>query len=311
MGQTNNKDSKGLKQGAWVKYDPQTNAKIYEGQFIDDKPSGLFKYYSPTGKIKAITTYSKNGSKAHALLFDEKANKIAEGIYINEKKDSIWNYYNPDHVLISQESYLNNSKHGTWKIYYENGKVYEEQNWKNGKKDGAWNQYFNNGNPKTVGYYSNGDLDGKLKFYQQDGKPEMTGTYLNGMREGPWEYFNTDGTIRMREFYSKGKVINKELINGVFTEKYDNDILKSSYSYREGIKHGEFKEYYNQGEWKRRTKPAEGDFPEEIEEYFEGQQLQRIGNYYNDKLDGKITYFKPNGKLEKSEVYEKGKLISK
>ena len=36
---TNNvTDAKGLKQGAWVKTDATTNAKIYEGSFVDDNP---------------------------------------------------------------------------------------------------------------------------------------------------------------------------------------------------------------------------------------------------------------------------------
>ena len=79
----NKKDAKGLKQGAWVKIDPSKKNKLYEGSFVDDKPNGLFKYYFPSGKIKAITTYSENGTKARAILFDEAGNKISEGCYSN------------------------------------------------------------------------------------------------------------------------------------------------------------------------------------------------------------------------------------
>lgn len=311
LAQVNQKDAKGLKQGAWVKKDPTTKRTVYEGQFIDDKPTGLFKYYSESGKLKAITTYRENGTKAYALLFDEKGNKIAEGLYLNEKKDSVWNYFNPDKILIAQESYQNNKKHGTWKIFYEDGKVYEEMDWRNGVKHGAWKQYYKNSTLKTDATYNNGDLDGKMKFFFSDGKPDMIGTYVNAMREGPWEYYNPDGKLKMRELYTKGKVARKEYHNGVFNENYDNDILKSSITYKDGKKNGAFKEYYNAGEWKRRIKPAEGEFPEEVEEYFEGQQLQREGAYLDDQLQGKITTYKPNGKIDKVEVYEFGKLKSK
>ncbi len=308
--QENKKDAKGLKQGAWVKFDANTKAKLYEGSFVNDKPNGLFKYYFPSGKIKAITTYSNEGQKARALLFDEKGNKIAEGIYINEKKDSIWNYYNPEHVLISQESYLNCIKDGLWKIYYEDGKLFEETSWKAGVKNGIWKQYFKSGNPKTDASYKAGELDGVMKLFQPDGKLEMSGTYVNAMREGAWIYYLPSGEIKNRELYSKGTLLNQELMNGVFTDKYDNDILKSSYTYKDGKKNGEFIEYYRAGQWKKRLKPADGEFAEEEEEYFEGQKIQRKGIFVNDKLDGKISTFNLDGKLDKTEEYSNGMLIS-
>lgn len=309
--QENKKDAKGLKQGAWLKKDANTKVKIYEGSFIDDKPNGLFKYYFPNGKIKAITTYSEKGTKARAILFDALGNKIAEGIYNNEKKDSIWNYYNPDHILISQESYLNTKKNGVWKVFYEDGKLYEEITWMNGQKNGPWKQYFKNGNLKTDAFYNQGELDGSMKFFQPNGKPDMTGTYVNAMRQGAWIEYLPSGDVKTREMYDKGVLQNKELVNGVFTDNYNNDVLKSSTTYKDGKKNGPFVEYYNAGQWKRRIKPAQGDFPEEEEEYFDGQKIQRNGNYLNDKLQGKITYFKLDGKVEKLEEYENGILISK
>jgi antitoxin component YwqK of YwqJK toxin-antitoxin module len=309
--QENKKDANGLKQGAWVKYDATTKAKIYEGSFVDDKPNGLFKYYTPQGKIKAITTYSDKGKKAKALLFDDKGNKIAEGNYLNEKKDSTWNYYNPDHVLIAQENYSNTKKNGAWKVFYENGKLYEEINWKDSIKDGKWQQYFNNGMLKTDANFVQGQLDGSIKLYQEDGKPDMTGTYVNALREGVWLYYLPSGEIKLRENYSKGKLKNKEPLNGVINENYDNEILKSSYTYKNGKKNGEFTEYYNAGEWKLRLKPAEGEFPPEEEQYFTGQKVKRKGNFIDDQLDGKIISYKLDGKVESEKEYKNGTVISK
>ena len=145
--QENKLDASGKKQGSWVKLNPKTKKKIYEGQFTNNQPTGLFNYYFENGKLKAQTTYSDNGKKAHSLLFDKQGNKIAEGIYYNQIKDSIWNYYNPENTLISQESYLNGKKNGAWKVFYESGKLFEESNWKNGIKEGAWKQFYKNANP--------------------------------------------------------------------------------------------------------------------------------------------------------------------
>lgn len=309
--QENKKDANGLKQGAWVKIDKATKAKVYEGSFVNDKPTGLFKYYYPSGKTRALNTYTENGSKASVLMFDEAGNKIAEGIYRNEKKDSVWNYYNPDHALIAQESYTDNKKNGPWKVFYETGALYEEINWKQGLKEGEWKQYFKNNKPKLEGFYANGELDGSLKFYFSNGNPEMTGTYVNAVRDGIWMYYHESGEVKSKEHYNKGNLLNNEYINGVFTENYDNEIVKSSVTYKEGKKQGEFSEYYNAGEWKKRIKPAEGDFPAEEEVYFTGQKIKRKGNYLNNNLEGKITYYKLDGKIEKIEEYNNGILVSK
>ena len=50
-------DISGKRQGDWKKY--HNNGKLrYKGQFIDDIPSGIFKYYYDTGELKLEKVFS-------------------------------------------------------------------------------------------------------------------------------------------------------------------------------------------------------------------------------------------------------------
>ena len=68
QGTDNQTDSKGRKQGVWKKLDAEGHL-VYEGQFKDDKPVGLFKHYYSNGKLKATNNYFDNGKKAAAHIY--------------------------------------------------------------------------------------------------------------------------------------------------------------------------------------------------------------------------------------------------
>src|SRR5688572_22691299 len=110
-GDINKTDKAGKKQGVWKKKDA-AGKMLYEGQFIDDKPSDTFTYYYPSGEVKAINHFSDKGRIARAQLFHLNGKKMAEGKYVVEKKDSVWKFYNEEGVLIAEENYVFDKKDG-------------------------------------------------------------------------------------------------------------------------------------------------------------------------------------------------------
>ena len=74
----NKTDEKGWKQGYWKKIDPTTKKIIYEGNFKDNLPQGLFKYYYPNDSIKS-KMLSLRGVAMFALY--------TVGIFIKDKID--------------------------------------------------------------------------------------------------------------------------------------------------------------------------------------------------------------------------------
>lgn len=201
-------DAKGLKQGHWEKKDA-TGRLLYKGSFKDNIPDGEFTYYDSTGKVKAVTKFTEQGSKAYAILY-EKGKKISEGLYINEKKHGNWKYYKNDTVVIAEELYKNGVPDGTWKTYYDNGTLLEEVIYINGVKEGPWLQYFYDGLLKTKATYKNGKLEGLATFYHPNGRVFISGPYVNNLKDGIWMHMNDKGVAEKREVWSAGFLMAEE-----------------------------------------------------------------------------------------------------
>jgi antitoxin component YwqK of YwqJK toxin-antitoxin module len=199
----NKKDAAGKKQGRWVKVD-ENKKKVYEGEFINDIPSGVFTYYYPSGEKKAVSVFSKNGTVSRTKMYSVGGKISGEGKFINEKKDSLWKFYDEEGILISEENYVNGLKDGKSKVFYRGGQVAEERTWKKGVLDGPRVNYFESGQLKYKGQYVKGKVEGKVTFYHPSGKVDAEGTYVNDLKHGTWKYFNENGSLKRTDVYSYG-----------------------------------------------------------------------------------------------------------
>ncbi len=206
----NKTDHGGRRQGNWIKRDKEGH-KLYDGQFSDGVPYGIFRYYYPNGKVKAISVMSENGKLARTVSFSVNGRKIAEGNFRNEKKDSIWNYFSElDGVLLSCESYLEGEKIGRSATFYPNGNIAELINFSSGKKAGEWIQYYDDGRVRFQGYYAADEKEGQFKAYYPDGKLSISGAYKAGHKDGTWTFYDEKGGIINSEKYWEGAVIKEK-----------------------------------------------------------------------------------------------------
>lgn len=201
----NKTDASGKKQGHWIKLDAEKK-KIYDGNFVDDRPSGKFTYYYPAGEIKSVTVFSKNGTVAYTQIFNAGGKLMGHGKYINEKKDSLWKFYDEEGVLISEENYLNGVKDGKSKVFYRNGQLAEERNLKAGEMDGPRLKYFEDGQIKYKGQYVKGKVEGKVTFYNSAGGIEAEGVYKNDLKDGQWHYYYENGKVKRTDVYQNGRM---------------------------------------------------------------------------------------------------------
>jgi len=201
----NRKNEKGQKQGHWVKLDDKKK-KMYEGDFVDDIPTGKFTYFYDSGKPWSVSVFSNKGTVTRTKMFDAAGNITAEGKYFNQKKDSIWKYYNHEGKLISDENYVNGVKVGVERVYYSTGGIVEEKYWKDGQLNGSRKKYFENGQVRFDGNYINGKIEGFTKFYYSNGKIYVEGLYVNDLKHGKWKYYKKDGTIDHIEEYINGRL---------------------------------------------------------------------------------------------------------
>jgi antitoxin component YwqK of YwqJK toxin-antitoxin module len=306
----NQTDAKGRKQGYWVK----TNAegiKIYEGTFKDDKPVGLMKRFHDDGSLKAEMIYRNDGSAYAYLYYETRKIKMAEGKYIGQERDSVWLSFDPNGQLASQDTYLKGVLNGSSIIYHQDGSVSEEYNYKNGKKHGLWKQYYKNGKLMAEATFVEDKMVGEYVKNYLNGREWVRGKYNeNGLKEGTWIYGNEDGKIGEMVVFRNGKEEKVVRQNGTFTEYYEFEKPRLIVNYVEGKKHGDYIEYYDNGQWveKQVDNRNKGG---EVETYraLEGQTMKKKASYKNDQLHGVITYFYENGKVERIEEYVDGQLM--
>lgn len=206
----NKTDGQGRKQGHWKVYDTNGNIKL-EGNYVNGKPIGLFKFFYPDGHKKALINNLDSGKVTYATLFHENGNLMAKGKYLKQQKDSLWQYFDQENgKLLSEEFYSDGKKQGIVKTYYPSGEVAEEVTYKNDVKDGPWKQYFTDGAIKGKGTYVNGEPDGMYIMYHINGNVQVSGKYAAGEKEGVWVYLSSIGQMEKKEIYQKGLLISEE-----------------------------------------------------------------------------------------------------
>jgi antitoxin component YwqK of YwqJK toxin-antitoxin module len=205
-------DSKGLKQGHWIKKNPKGTI-IYDGFFINDKPTGTFKRYYEDGKLQSVLVFSRDGMTADAVFYHPNGLKSSQGKYINQMKEGKWQFFSAlsQDYLICEEEYLHNSKNGLSVKYYPDRTPSEKVTYSNDVRTGEWTQYYPNGQVCLTANYADGKLQGKYIIYYENGKPQFSGQYRDDARDGIWLKFNYDGTVKTRIDYIMGLATNPEL----------------------------------------------------------------------------------------------------
>jgi antitoxin component YwqK of YwqJK toxin-antitoxin module len=217
--QVNEVDSKGRKQGEWVKYYESSNVPTYKGQFKNDKPVGKFVYYYPSSKVKSIVIHDEDSPRSEAYFYHENKELLAFGIYKNFKKDSIWTHYGPSGRISFKETYKNDVLHGKRITYYvpellhdRTVEVMREANYENGRLNGPVVEYFPGGTKKMEGNYKNGRFDGVAKRYHPNGRLMILERWKNRRKHGWWISYDGTGKETGRTYYYQGdRVEGKEL----------------------------------------------------------------------------------------------------
>jgi len=184
----NKTDTHGKKQGVWKKFYPNTQVLQYEGQFLNNQPIGEFRYYYPSGKVKAVLQHEKNTKKTAAWFYFENEQLMSEGNYLDMKKDALWKNYSSQGFIISKETYQKDQLNGPRISYYLEGQEEDA--------------------PKilNVAIYKDSLLDGEFMAYFSNGKLMQSGKYQVGEKIGIWSTYYPNGTLNSTERYKEGKL---------------------------------------------------------------------------------------------------------
>lgn len=217
-------------------------------------------------------------------------------------------------VLQAQNNVIND---GFKQYTYPNGKVSSEGFIKNGKPDGYWKNYYENGILKSEGNRKNNELDSLWKFYNEEGKLTLTYEYKQGKKNGYKTVYDTESHNKISEepfvndtrqgmaYYYKDNYRYKEIPfengkeNGIGKEYLIDGLIQSITLYKNGfIARDEKinrtdKMNLKQGIWK---------------EFYPSGAVYKEMRYRDNKLDGYLKIFEPDGNLQKAEKYVDGVL---
>ena len=220
-------DNNGLKQGKWKKFYENSQNIQFEGEFLNDKPIGIFTYYNPDGKISARMAHFTD-STSRIEIYHEDGSLMTDGIYLNKMKDSTWLNYTRNGNLSSLESYKNDLLNGISITFYisdefESDRVFRKSNYLMGKLDGDYFEFFPSAKMKIKGQYQKGIPIGQWSEYYNTGKIYKTYKYKEGKIHG-WLYmYRDDGKIASKSLFKSGV-----LMRGKELEEYLNYCQKNN-----------------------------------------------------------------------------------
>lgn len=312
-------DGGGKRQGKWIRVWPD-GTLYYEGAFRDDLPVGEFKFYHENGELMSLLSHTSGGERVWAKHFRPDGSKHAEGLYLRSRrldengeplriKHGEWKYYDAAGTLRLLETYENGDLAGPYASYTDAGKVIEEGAYKAGERDGAWKTYNEMGVELSEINYANGLFDGPTRTYYDSGRPLAMGLYREGNEAGVWTTFHSDGSVELRRHFTDGVLTKEEFVNGTFEETFPDGRPKSEYSYKDGARHGMFREWHDVGGPVIKERMDEQTGETYYQEVMEGLQLKKEGEYVEGQLDGTLYFYDLNGRVIKEEVYSEGKLV--
>ncbi len=307
------------REGLWIRvYKSNPKVMYYRGTFKNGVPTGVFEFYDEKGMLKSTVDHIQDTTINDVVNFYADGKTVnSKGRYVGKKvgktwerqKQGLWEFFDTEGRLIRFENYKDNLLNGESKVFYANGQVSHEMSYLNDKLNGPFTEYTVEGKISKKGNYKNGIYDGSIVVNYDSGKKKEEGKFVNGMREGSWNFYLETGLPELTIWFKADKIEKKHYANGTFQTFYDSGIPQSEYTYKNYLKEGAFAEYYDKGNYEQIPASPE-DVAQGIayREQLKGTQVKQKGKYLNGQLQGEVFYYKISGELEKTEVYENGKL---
>jgi antitoxin component YwqK of YwqJK toxin-antitoxin module len=312
-------NSNNKKEGVWIRvYKSNPKVMYYKGNFKNGVPIGVFEFYNDKGLLKSTVSHIQDTTINDVVNFYADGKTMnSKGRYVGKvvakkwerQKQGKWEFFDADGRLIRFENYTNNLLNGESKVFYANGQISHEMIYANDEMNGPFAEYTIEGKVSKKGGYKNGIYDGNIVVNYDSGKRKEEGKFVNGVRDGGWNFYLETGLPELTIWFKEDKIEKKHYANGTFQTFYDSGIPQSEYTYKSYNKEGAFIEYYDKGSYEQIPASPE-DVAQGIayREQLKGTQVKQKGKYVNGQLNGEVLYYKISGELEKTEVYENGKL---
>ena len=248
----NIRDASNQKQGWWKvlnndgKYKGyDSNQLVEEGEYLNNKKTGVWTKYYPNGNKKYELTFANNIANGYAKIYYRSGLLQEEGIWkLNKWQGQYKYYYENGSMKYDWEYNATGKREGQQKYFHENGVLQYLGDWKGGKEAGELVEYYEDGSIKAKRYFDGGNViaektvnlvsgkefDDNVKKYS--GKPAHKKLARGQFVDGYNKLMNPDGTVD-----KEGTFKDKRLIDGkVYV--YENGQMVKIIVYEDGKRKG-------------------------------------------------------------------------
>ena len=193
----------------------------------------------------------------------------------------------------------NGYKQGIWKKYHPNGELRYEGEFKDNQPVGEWKRYHGNGNLQAILNYSDASDSTFSALYDQKGKLIAKGCFISEKKEGLWEFFQENKLISESNFRNGVK-------HGLEKIYYDSGEVLEEIDWVDAKKNGKYQAYYKSGNPYIQCKYKEDKRDGFCLVYFPNGDIELEAFYENDLRHGNWKYFNNKGETDYTLTYEKG-----
>lgn len=211
-------DESGNLNGRWKDFYPDGKIQS-EGQYADNRRTGIWRFYNPEGKVEQTGAYSNGRPDGTWKWYYSNGILLREEDYYQGNRDGSFTEYSMSGEIITQGLYSDGEKNGEWK--YQSGDYIEEGKFLVGLKDGLWKAYYPDGKPRFKGNYIQGNPDGQHTFYHENGRIREEQYYRSGIRQRTWKKYDEEGMIFLTITYRDDVETS---INGVKINLPESDV---------------------------------------------------------------------------------------
>ncbi|MGE0567920.1 MAG: toxin-antitoxin system YwqK family antitoxin [Bacteroidia bacterium] len=178
--------------GEWVEYHNSGEFKA-KGVYVNDKPTGVWKFFYPSGKLEQTGQYDKAGREQKTWIWYYESGKVMrEENYYNGKREGLMVDYTENGDVFIKGNWFDDKKEGIW--YYENDNYFEKGKFVSGQLDSLWRGFYKPEKSKFfIGKFEYGVAEGHHTFYYRNGVKMVEGDYQGGLKQGDWKFYDETG----------------------------------------------------------------------------------------------------------------------
>jgi antitoxin component YwqK of YwqJK toxin-antitoxin module len=207
-------DGNGWRQGQWKDYEVSND---FAYVMIDSKPKQIFGNFLLYGEGQFVDNKREGGWKFY-VLEDKSFKRILQKkvSFVKGEKDGPFAYYFPSGRMGIEGHFLSDQLDGEVKSYYERGQLYGTRFYENGLRTGRHTYLYPDGKLELEHNFTNDTLNGLYQSYYQGGKLEESFTYNKGLIDGTYKYYYDNGQLWVEKEYKNGLLMN---VAGSFDRK--------------------------------------------------------------------------------------------